>query len=923
MSSFAGGLGTSNSPYQVETAAQLNAVRNEDSGTYFEQIADIDLSGYLNWEPLKSADSNVTFSSYYDGRGHIIKNITIDRPEMERVGLFRNLWSAEHALHNIILMDCNVIGGPYTGALLGSLGGSWAYRTIRSCMVINATVEGTRHVTEDEDEEGNPIFIYTNERVGGLCGRTNSMVNQGILSCGAIDCTIKSTSSYGVSGGLVGSTLESGGIRQCYSISCYVESGGQIGGLCGKVNDAEDCYSASQTGTGDNLFAGEMSGEILRCFYNTSLGSDDYADPATTSEMTYPIDPDGDVFTTGYSFSQHHWWCEPELFAGYPFRAPSYRFEITGVDTEDVVLGRITKYTEGRNVEDKRIYTETAGIRRFLTYSWFHGWFGYRPIDDGDIRADEDFTSFLVLGKSETTQITSEISTPEQLFDLRFAAVDWDVPGPYFECQLMNDIDLENFSVPEYLPDWVPEKKYGEGDFPSIGCFYELSDEGTFGLNGNNYTIKNMTIDRPEKRRVGFCEELVTNYIENVTFEDCYVRGDDLVGVVAGTYRGGASGFIEEDELCWAKNVHIKNCEVIALANRGDAGGFAGQISASWDLVLMNEISVTGKVTGGIVGGLMGWGNGFRIIDCYVRAEVTSHSDFEWSSDGAAGICGGVYVSAGQDQKLKNLYFDGELIREYETAELAPLFINWGYDDEVFESCYYNSETITAEINYKSEKEQPATTTQMTNDYDKGSKPELGESWEDYWELSESGAGIWTEGEYYALNDTVEIEGQSYTCIEPHHAYESGVFVAWDFGEQPDLPDDYNDGYPSLTDTIDGIWWLPVFEIQELSITSQLLYVPKQVLSFTTKLFRVRKQIFHIQSGIINVPKQVLAMDMQIVDSRQLLNMVTSMKQLPELLIYVKDNGSWQSVINGYIKHNNSWQRITAQFIKKNNEFKR
>ena len=48
---FAHGTGTAADPYQVATADDLNGVRDYLSA-HFKQMADIDLSGYANWEPI-------------------------------------------------------------------------------------------------------------------------------------------------------------------------------------------------------------------------------------------------------------------------------------------------------------------------------------------------------------------------------------------------------------------------------------------------------------------------------------------------------------------------------------------------------------------------------------------------------------------------------------------------------------------------------------------------------------------------------------------------------------------------------------------------------------------------------------------------------------------------------------------------------
>ncbi len=55
---FAGGSGTLEDPYLIQTADQLNAVRKGPKNHY-KLIADIDLSQWGNWVPIGSTDSYI------------------------------------------------------------------------------------------------------------------------------------------------------------------------------------------------------------------------------------------------------------------------------------------------------------------------------------------------------------------------------------------------------------------------------------------------------------------------------------------------------------------------------------------------------------------------------------------------------------------------------------------------------------------------------------------------------------------------------------------------------------------------------------------------------------------------------------------------------------------------------------------------
>ena len=49
---------------------------------------DIDLSSYSNWDPIGDADANIGFTGTLDGNGYVVKNLTINRPTENAVGLF-------------------------------------------------------------------------------------------------------------------------------------------------------------------------------------------------------------------------------------------------------------------------------------------------------------------------------------------------------------------------------------------------------------------------------------------------------------------------------------------------------------------------------------------------------------------------------------------------------------------------------------------------------------------------------------------------------------------------------------------------------------------------------------------------------------------------------------------------------------------
>ncbi len=97
---FAGGSGTAEDPWQIETAQQLDLIREDLSGHYV-LTADLDLSDFENWVPIGAFQSlsdapedaevphpDYAFTGTFDGAGHTISNLKIEGETPMGVGLF-------------------------------------------------------------------------------------------------------------------------------------------------------------------------------------------------------------------------------------------------------------------------------------------------------------------------------------------------------------------------------------------------------------------------------------------------------------------------------------------------------------------------------------------------------------------------------------------------------------------------------------------------------------------------------------------------------------------------------------------------------------------------------------------------------------------------------------------------------------------
>ncbi|GGE52126.1 hypothetical protein GCM10007421_28200 [Halopseudomonas oceani] len=197
----------------VNDAAALQAM-NSDLNANYAVGSNIDLGSISNWQPVGGSDR---FTGTFNGLGHTLSNITINRSGTDFVGLFGATASGS-VIRDIGLVGGNVSGRNHVGGLVGVSSGiiSNAYAT--------GSIEGTG-------------------RVGGLVGFNQSGTIINAYATGSV----KGSDNY--IGGLVG--YNQGTINNAYATGDVEGSGEFVGGLVG----------ASSSGTINNAYAtGSVSG---------------------------------------------------------------------------------------------------------------------------------------------------------------------------------------------------------------------------------------------------------------------------------------------------------------------------------------------------------------------------------------------------------------------------------------------------------------------------------------------------------------------------------------------------------------------------------------------------------------------------------------------------------------------------------------
>lgn len=222
---LATGSGTETDPYQISTAEGLkwfrdkvnNATKIEDTQICAELTEDIDLNGEA-WTPIGIGDAfyarTPSYSGTFDGKGHTIKNLSIDS-SAHYVGLF---------------------GYVYGG-------------TIRN-LTVSGSVKGSEHT-------------------GGIAGAANG----GTFENCANQCAVQG----GTTGGIIGFATEEGTliVRDCYNVgSITTTTGNSVGGIIGQcINTSgtiRNCYNAGTvTGTASvgAIIGNPVSDRIYNCYY--------------------------------------------------------------------------------------------------------------------------------------------------------------------------------------------------------------------------------------------------------------------------------------------------------------------------------------------------------------------------------------------------------------------------------------------------------------------------------------------------------------------------------------------------------------------------------------------------------------------------------------------------------------------------------
>ncbi|MEG3063170.1 MAG: YDG domain-containing protein, partial [Comamonas sp.] len=282
----------------INTLSELSDIQN--LGGKYALGSDIDASPTAStaqgFAPIGGA--NTPFTGVFDGLGHTISRLTINRPlAIDPVGLLSYTHNA--VLRNIGLVDGSIIGATTTGALVGyNIGGSisnaYATGSVKGTNVTGGLVghsQGSR-ISNAYASAGVSGARY----VGGLVGA----LSDGMISNAYATGSVTGDSEVG---GLVGNNSISS-ITNAYATGS-VTGNSNIGGLIGMqtggvINSVYATGNVKGNSNARGLIGLRLGGSVSYAYWNTE----------TTGQQT----SDGTRLTTAQMFDTSKW-------AGFDFGA--------------------------------------------------------------------------------------------------------------------------------------------------------------------------------------------------------------------------------------------------------------------------------------------------------------------------------------------------------------------------------------------------------------------------------------------------------------------------------------------------------------------------------------------------------------------------------------------------------------------------
>ena len=621
------------------------------------------------WEPI--GDNSSKFTATFDGNGHTISNLYINRPSTNYEGLFGYVSGANAKLFSIGLLSVKVTGKNWVGGLVGRIDDGMVLDSYATGAVSGDWRVGGLVGQNKGDISGSHATIAVtatgsgSQYTGGLVGRNDSSVS-GSYATGAVTTT-GANSLY--TGGLVGRNDSS--VSGSYATGAVTGTGQRVGSLVGENRGDVSSSYATGSVTG-NAFVGGLVGTNGKGD-DDAIGtvSDSYATGAVTATT-------GDSRVGGLVGINFAGSTISNSYATGVVMGNNFRGGLVGGNNGTITASYYNRQTTGQSDSGRGTPKTTAELVAPTGYAGIYGawddhadhWdFGTNlqyPVLKIDVDGNGTSGDSADLLEQRPLRLEAdgdgliEVSTLEQLNAIRY-----DLDG--------NGIVEDNTNKAAY------DAAFGVGVLSGIIKGYELivnldfNDTNSYAsgpintawttgsgwnrignnnsrftaiFEGNGHTISNLYINKPSTDYVGLFGYVSGSNaaLRNIGLLEVEVMGKNWIGGLVGGSEGDisnsyATGAVMASALGDAPGIVYRNAG-------GLVGGNSGDISNSY---------ATASVTGdNNVGGLVGFNDDGTVSGSYATGAVAGTGDnmgglVGFNDDGTVSVSYATGAVAGTD----------------------------------------------------------------------------------------------------------------------------------------------------------------------------------------------------------------------------------------------------------------------------------
>ena len=578
--------------------------------SYRDNIVDTTWTTSTGWQPIGSDTDR--FSSVFEGNGHTIAHLYINRSNGEYIGLFA-VTADTAKINNIKLSDVNVRGYSDISSLVGINYGSIISSDVTGTVIGDSRVGGLVGDSKGQITRCVANVIVTGTLlVGGLVS-----VNEGVVRESGASGNIKGGES---TGGLVG--WNEGSIANTYAEGTVLSDGSAAGGLVG-FNEGV----VRESGASGNVMGTENSG-VMGGLVGWNAGSiaNTYAEGTVSGRLWIGglVGLNTGRITNSYAIGQPSGNMNIGGLVGNSTNnsvvtASYWDTDTTGQPTSEGGVGRTTVQLQSPLAPG---FVETDTYYGWSNSIWYFGSTNTYPVlrftvdADGDGILDGDADNRIDIDQDGDGLI--EICDLEGLNEMRYqldgggyrastAATIITQGCPATGCrgyELVKDLDFNadaSYRTTSNKVSWTT----------SSGWFPIGSNSNRFSgvFEGNGHTIANLYINRASSSDIGlFAVTDDTAQINNIKLSDVNVQGGNDTGSLVGDNHGS---IISSNVTGTVKG---------GTSVGGLVGKNGGQISLSFATVM-----VTGKAGSTGTGGLVGRNEG-SIANTYAEGTVSGRS---------------------------------------------------------------------------------------------------------------------------------------------------------------------------------------------------------------------------------------------------------------------------------------------------------